>query len=191
MGLTTPSHSLTHPSLSIKPQPIPPWQIEMIRLGDVTCVLKGERRDWRVKIEARRRIEKMGLAQVSGIKPPSFQLEKKAVGQLIDMDLFNLISAPNPAVIKTGTRPRAAHEVPLLTATANLVINMEDPTMATESFRTPSTIEKSPLDFDNENPSQQTIEGDGAENQAQETVASETLPPGNSPTTRVAPNRDP
>ncbi|GKF97784.1 hypothetical protein Tco_0293605, partial [Tanacetum coccineum] len=26
------------------------------------------------------------------------------------MDLFNLISAPNPAVIKTGTRPRAAHE---------------------------------------------------------------------------------
>ncbi|GJV51559.1 hypothetical protein Tco_1447300 [Tanacetum coccineum] len=26
------------------------------------------------------------------------------------MDLFNLISAPNPAKIKTGTRPRAAHE---------------------------------------------------------------------------------
>ncbi|GKE73400.1 hypothetical protein Tco_1535441 [Tanacetum coccineum] len=29
-----------------------------------------------------------------------------------DMDLFNLISAPNPAVIKNGTHPRVAHEVP-------------------------------------------------------------------------------
>ncbi|GKD95688.1 hypothetical protein Tco_1379585 [Tanacetum coccineum] len=28
-----------------------------------------------------------------------------------DMDLFNLISAPNPTKVKTGTRPRAAHEV--------------------------------------------------------------------------------
>ncbi|GJV11086.1 hypothetical protein Tco_1352627 [Tanacetum coccineum] len=27
-----------------------------------------------------------------------------------EMDLFNLISAPNPAKVKTGTRPRAAHE---------------------------------------------------------------------------------
>ncbi|GJY50031.1 hypothetical protein Tco_0439987 [Tanacetum coccineum] len=107
-----------------------------------------------------------------------------------DMDLFNLISAPNPTVIKTGTRPRAAHEVPLLMATANHMINIEDPATATESSGTPSTIEKLPLDFDNENPSQQTIEGDRAENSAQETVASETLPPGNSPTTRVAPNRE-
>ncbi|GJU09302.1 hypothetical protein Tco_1131698 [Tanacetum coccineum] len=67
---------------------------------------------------------------------------------------------------------------------------MEDPATATESSGTPSTIEKSPLDFDNENQSQQVIEGDGAENPAQETVASETLPPVNSLTTRVAPNRD-
>ncbi|GKD12408.1 hypothetical protein Tco_1196815, partial [Tanacetum coccineum] len=99
--------------------------------------------------------------------------------------------APNPAVIKTGTRPRATHEVPLLTATANLVINIEDPATATESSGTLSTIEKSPLDFDNENPSQQTIEGDVAKNPAQETMASETLPPGNSLTTRVTLNRDP
>ncbi|GKA90191.1 hypothetical protein Tco_0812061 [Tanacetum coccineum] len=28
-----------------------------------------------------------------------------------EMDLFNLISAPNPAIVKTGTRQRAAHEV--------------------------------------------------------------------------------
>nr|GEU60347.1 transposase (putative), gypsy type [Tanacetum cinerariifolium] len=42
-----------------------------------------------------------------------------------DMDLFSLIRAPNPTKVKTGSRPRAAYEVPL-----------------------------SPLDFANENPSQ-------------------------------------
>ncbi|GJZ89560.1 hypothetical protein Tco_0661342, partial [Tanacetum coccineum] len=57
-----------------------------------------------------------------------------------EMDLFNLISAPNPTVIKTGTRPRAAHEVPLL--------------------------ESSPLDFANENPLEQINEGDGPETMA-------------------------
>ncbi|GKC94841.1 hypothetical protein Tco_1160283 [Tanacetum coccineum] len=62
----------------------------------------------------------------------------------VDLDLFNLISAPNPTKVKTGTRPRAAHEVPLLTATANRMIVMEDATVA------PSTVEKSPLDFANE-----------------------------------------
>ncbi|GKA11777.1 hypothetical protein Tco_0691323 [Tanacetum coccineum] len=29
----------------------------------------------------------------------------------IDMDLFNLVSALNPSIIKTGTRQRAAHEI--------------------------------------------------------------------------------
>ncbi|GJV93076.1 hypothetical protein Tco_1540889 [Tanacetum coccineum] len=67
-----------------------------------------------------------------------------------DMDLFNLISAPNPTKVKTGTRPRAAHKVPLLTATANHVIVKEDATMASDSLGTPSTVEKSPLDFANE-----------------------------------------
>ncbi|GJR82207.1 hypothetical protein Tco_0152992 [Tanacetum coccineum] len=76
------------------------------------------------------------------------------------MDLFNLIKAPNPTKVKIGTRPRAAHEVPLLTATASRVIGMEDPTTETESSGTPSAIEKSPLDFDNENPSQQITESD-------------------------------
>nr|GEY07716.1 transposase (putative), gypsy type [Tanacetum cinerariifolium] len=47
-----------------------------------------------------------------------------------DMDLFSLISAPNPAKVKTETRPRAAHKVSLLTATANRVIDMEDMTGA-------------------------------------------------------------
>nr|GEU43819.1 hypothetical protein [Tanacetum cinerariifolium] len=36
-----------------------------------------------------------------------------------DMDLFSLIRAPNLTKVKTGSRPRAAHEVPLLTVTAN------------------------------------------------------------------------
>ncbi|GJR03239.1 hypothetical protein Tco_0526223 [Tanacetum coccineum] len=105
-----------------------------------------------------------------------------------EMDLFNLISAPNPAKVKTGTRPRAAHEVPLLTVTANRVIDMGEPAAATESSGTPSTIERSPLDFDNENPSQQINEGDGMEDQVLETGASEVPPTGHASTTRVAPN---
>ncbi|GKE86248.1 hypothetical protein Tco_1559990 [Tanacetum coccineum] len=51
--------------------------------------------------------------------------------------------------VRTGTRPRAAHEVPLLTATANRVIAMEDATLTSGSSGTPSTVEKSPLDFAN------------------------------------------
>ncbi|GKB83203.1 hypothetical protein Tco_0950098 [Tanacetum coccineum] len=69
-----------------------------------------------------------------------------------DMDLFNLISAPNPSKVRTGTRPRAAHEVPLLTATANRVIEMEDTVVASGSSGTLAAIEKSPLDFADENP---------------------------------------
>nr|GFB44816.1 hypothetical protein [Tanacetum cinerariifolium] len=67
-----------------------------------------------------------------------------------DMDLFNLIRTPNPTKVKIGSRPRAAHEVPLLTMTANHVIEMEDPTAATDSSGVPSTIERSPLDFADE-----------------------------------------
>nr|GEV59536.1 putative transposase (putative), gypsy type [Tanacetum cinerariifolium] len=59
-----------------------------------------------------------------------------------DMDLFNLICAPNPTKVKTGSRPRAAHEVPLLTLTANRVVEMEDPDAATDSSGVPSTIER-------------------------------------------------
>nr|GEX28298.1 putative transposase (putative), gypsy type [Tanacetum cinerariifolium] len=50
-----------------------------------------------------------------------------------DMDLFNLIRAPNLTKVKTGSRPRAAHEVPLLTVTANRVIEIKDPAAATDS----------------------------------------------------------
>nr|GEX87000.1 hypothetical protein [Tanacetum cinerariifolium] len=67
-----------------------------------------------------------------------------------DMDLFNLIRASNPTKVKTGSRPRAPHEVPLLTLTATRVIEIDDPATATDSSGVPSTIEKSPLDFADE-----------------------------------------
>ncbi|GKA43428.1 hypothetical protein Tco_0736152 [Tanacetum coccineum] len=104
-----------------------------------------------------------------------------------EMDLFNLISAPNPTKVKTGTRPRAAHEVPLLTVTASRVIDMEDPAAATESSGTPSTIEKSPLDFANENPSQQITEGDGTGDQVRDEVSREIPSEENPTTTGVVP----
>ncbi|GJZ62160.1 gypsy type transposase [Tanacetum coccineum] len=89
------------------------------------------------------------------------------------MDLFGLIRNPNPFKVKTGTRPRAAHEVPLLTATASRVIGMEDTTVASGSSGTPSTIEKSPLDFDNENPTPSTTKGVGAGDQSQDGLTHE------------------
>nr|GEW70614.1 hypothetical protein [Tanacetum cinerariifolium] len=58
--------------------------------------------------------------------------------------------------VKINTRPRAAHEVLLLTVTTSRVIEMEDPDTITDSSGVPSTIERSPLDFANENPSQQS-----------------------------------
>nr|GEV48958.1 phosphoglycerate kinase [Tanacetum cinerariifolium] len=61
-----------------------------------------------------------------------------------DMDLFSLICSPNPTKVKTGIRPRVAHEVPMLTVTANRVIEMEDPAAATDSSGVPSTIESGP-----------------------------------------------
>nr|GEX92553.1 hypothetical protein [Tanacetum cinerariifolium] len=66
-----------------------------------------------------------------------------------DMDLFNLIRAPNPTKVKIGSRPRAPHEVPLLSLTAPRVIEMDEPA-ATDSSGVPSTIERSPLDFAHE-----------------------------------------
>nr|GEW38503.1 hypothetical protein [Tanacetum cinerariifolium] len=66
-----------------------------------------------------------------------------------DMDLFNLIRAPNPTKVKVGSRPRAPHEVPLLTLTAPRIIEMDEPA-ATNSSGVPSTIERSPLDFAHE-----------------------------------------
>nr|GFC32430.1 hypothetical protein [Tanacetum cinerariifolium] len=67
-----------------------------------------------------------------------------------EMDLFSLIRAPNPTKVKTGSRPRAPHELPLLTLTASRVIEMDEPAVVTDSSGVPSAIEKSPLDFADE-----------------------------------------
>ncbi|GKA14776.1 hypothetical protein Tco_0694422 [Tanacetum coccineum] len=90
----------------------------------------------------------------------------------VEMDLFNLISAPNPAKVKTGTRPRAAHEVPLLTAMANRVIDM-DTTEASGFSGTPSTVEKSPLDFADEDLPPPNTEGVRTEEQIQDELSRE------------------
>nr|GEW49526.1 hypothetical protein [Tanacetum cinerariifolium] len=79
------------------------------------------------------------------------------------MDLFNLINAPNPTKVKTETRPRVAHEVPLLTATANHVIDIGDTAVTLGSSGTHAAIEKSPLDSADEDPHQVITErGDEA-----------------------------
>ncbi|GKB89794.1 hypothetical protein Tco_0962066 [Tanacetum coccineum] len=102
-----------------------------------------------------------------------------------EMDLFSLIRNPNLFKVNTGTRPRAAHEVPLLTATASRVIDMEDLTVASGSLETPSTIERSPLDFDNEDPAPSLDKGAGAEEHVQEGLAHEIPPMETATTTKV------
>ncbi|GKF97081.1 hypothetical protein Tco_0292902 [Tanacetum coccineum] len=79
----------------------------------------------------------------------------------VEIDLFNLINAPNPTKVKTGTRPRMAHEVPLLIATATRVIAMGDAIGLSSSLGTPSTLEKSPLDFSNEDSPRRITKSDG------------------------------
>nr|GEZ06809.1 hypothetical protein [Tanacetum cinerariifolium] len=84
-----------------------------------------------------------------------------------------LLSGVKPHILpRRRGSPRAAHDIPLLTVTANRVIEMEDPTAATNSSGIPSTIKRSPLDFANENPSQQST---GPEDQ--KTAAPEVPPP--------------
>ncbi|GJS79196.1 hypothetical protein Tco_0729077 [Tanacetum coccineum] len=92
------------------------------------------------------------------------------------MDLFNLISAPNPAKVKTETRPRAAHKVPLLTVTASRVIEMEDTAVASGSSGTPFALEKSPLDFYNKDPPQMITEMGEMADQVQDRLSHEILP---------------
>nr|GEV41860.1 hypothetical protein [Tanacetum cinerariifolium] len=81
------------------------------------------------------------------------------------MDLFNLISASNPTKVEAGTRPRAAYEVPLLTATVSCVIDMEDTAVTSGSSRTPPALDKSPLDFANEDPPKIITERGGTKDQ--------------------------
>nr|GFA92217.1 hypothetical protein [Tanacetum cinerariifolium] len=80
----------------------------------------------------------------------TYSVEAVRVLDTHQMDLFSLISAPNPTKVKIGSRPRAPHELPLLTLTASRVIEMDEPAVATDSSGVPSAIEKSPLDFADE-----------------------------------------
>nr|GEZ22254.1 hypothetical protein [Tanacetum cinerariifolium] len=57
-----------------------------------------------------------------------------------------------------------------IAVTASRVIEMEDPAAKTDSSVVPSNIERSPLDFANENPSQQSTGGNGSKDQGQEAV---------------------
>nr|GFA34269.1 hypothetical protein [Tanacetum cinerariifolium] len=66
------------------------------------------------------------------------------------IDLFSLIRAPNLTKVNTGSRPRAPHELPLLTLTASRVIEMDELAVATDSSGVPLAIEKSSLDFADE-----------------------------------------
>ncbi|GJU17870.1 gypsy type transposase [Tanacetum coccineum] len=95
---------------------------------------------------------------------------------IAEMDLFNLISAPNLAAVKTGTHPHAAHEVPLLTTTASRVIDMEDVVATSTSSGTPSAMEKSPLDFANEDPPLTITNRGETENPVPTETSQEALP---------------
>ncbi|GKD44558.1 hypothetical protein Tco_1269203 [Tanacetum coccineum] len=102
------------------------------------------------------------------------------------IDLFNLISAQNPTKVKTAARLVRPLMVPLLTVTANHVIDMEDAAMASESSETPSTIEKSPLDFANEDPPQIITKRGGTEDKVQDDLAYKIPLTRNASTTGVA-----
>ncbi|GJY85524.1 hypothetical protein Tco_0499550 [Tanacetum coccineum] len=104
-----------------------------------------------------------------------------------EMDLFNLISAPNPTVIKTGTRQRTTHEVPLLTATTNRVITMEDVVVTTTSSSTPAAIDKSPLDFSNEDATPLIADRADAERQIPTETPQEIPPTGDIATSGFVP----
>nr|GFB68625.1 hypothetical protein [Tanacetum cinerariifolium] len=89
---------------------------------------------------------------------------------LVEMNLFSLIRASNATKVKTESRPRAPHELPLLTLTAPRVIEIEKPAAATDSSGVPSVIERSPLDFAYE------AEASGRETAAPEMPSPEEVP---------------
>ncbi|GKE36605.1 hypothetical protein Tco_1460010 [Tanacetum coccineum] len=91
------------------------------------------------------------------------------------MDLFNLISASNPAAVKTGT------------TTASRVIDMEDVVATSTSSGTPSAMEKSPLDFANEDPPLTITNRGETENPVPAEASQEDLPAENTTTTEVIP----
>ncbi|GKC52799.1 hypothetical protein Tco_1075544, partial [Tanacetum coccineum] len=105
----------------------------------------------------------------------------------VEMDLFNLISALNPAIVKTGTRQRAAHEVPLLTATTSQVIDMEDMVAMSTLSGTPASMDKSPLDFSNEDPTPLITNQDKTESHILAETSQEVPPAGETTTSGFVP----
>nr|GFD42173.1 hypothetical protein [Tanacetum cinerariifolium] len=85
---------------------------------------------------------------------------------IAEMDLFSLIRAPNPTKVKTRSRPRAPHELPLLTLTAPRVMEMDEPAAATDSSGETAAPEMPPPE---EVPSATALGG----NQVAKTVAVE------------------
>ncbi|GJU49111.1 hypothetical protein Tco_1218666 [Tanacetum coccineum] len=132
------------------------------------------------------------LSVIGAAKVNHFEIQCRVLNiipsvNLFQMDLFNLISAPNPAIVKTGTRQRTAHEVPLLTATASRVIDMEDVVATSTSSGTPAAIDKSPLDFSNEDPPPMITNQDETESQIPAETSREAPPVQDTTTTEVAP----
>nr|GEZ91890.1 hypothetical protein [Tanacetum cinerariifolium] len=64
----------------------------------------------------------------------------------LEIELFSLIRALNPTKVKTGSRPRAPHELSLLVLTASRVIEMDEPAVATDSSGTAAPEMPSPVD---------------------------------------------
>ncbi|GJS01639.1 hypothetical protein Tco_0318147 [Tanacetum coccineum] len=104
-----------------------------------------------------------------------------------EMDLFNLISAPNLAKVKTRTRPHATYEVQLVTTTASQVIEIEDPVATSTSSETSSVMEKSPLDFSSEDPSPMITNKGEIEDQAPAVASQEVPSTENTATAEVVP----
>nr|GEZ12703.1 hypothetical protein [Tanacetum cinerariifolium] len=109
------------------------------------------------------------------------QKQPKMLLCLVEIDLFSLIRAPNPTKVKTRSRPRAPHKLPLLTLSAPWVIKMDEPAVATDSSGVPSTIKRSPLDFAQES------EASGRETAAPELPPPEEVPIATAPGTDQAP----
>lgn len=66
------------------------------------------------------------------------------------MDLSAFLSMPDPTKIKTGTRPRLEHELPLHQLSQDRLVQ-ENVDATAESSGAPSALNKSPLDFDDTN----------------------------------------
>nr|GEV62204.1 hypothetical protein [Tanacetum cinerariifolium] len=114
---------------------------DTIQLEDVVSTISHE---YLLEFTSEYSIPESLHPELPGLEEPMVEFSEGKVGVYTKffefanyhIDLFSLISAPNPTKVKTGTRPRAAHEVSLLTATASRVIDMKDTAVAEGQDRT-------------------------------------------------------